>query len=69
MRKKVMCLTIGESIIDYIGRMANLTGLSKSSTVEMLANIIDTYFSEEDIIREAKYNAPKDGRKKGGDEK
>ena len=66
MRKEQWSIKVSSAVSDYITRLSNAIGLSKSSTVEMLANIVDTYFSEEDIIREAKFNAPKDGRKKEG---
>lgn len=62
--KKQICITLEEDTVEFIDRVGEITGRTKSSSIELLCNIVSTYFSDREIILEGENNIIIDRRKK-----
>jgi hypothetical protein len=69
MRRQVVQARIASSAIDFIDHVAEMNSVSRSKVVEMLAFIVNDYFSDEQLKMEynvRKHSEMKDGRKARG---
>lgn len=64
-RKQVMSATLPECKIAFLNRLAVRNKISRAAALEMLLDLIDLYFTEEQLDIEASAYASTDGRRKG----
>ena len=63
--KKKMSVKLTEEDIALVERLASTTGLPKSTVIELVLDIVKTYFTEDQLRTEASMFQPADGRRNG----
>ena len=64
MKRTQICLTIKESADTFIRKVAEVNDISRSQATELLSDIVQDYFSNEQIKMEHEVRGVFDGRRK-----
>lgn len=64
MRKPVVSMKMDTGILEYVDQIAAQNQTSRSKTIELLINIVQSYFTNDQIYLEYTVHEEKDGRKK-----
>lgn len=64
MRKIVTSMALRKSSCDFINRVAEINHISRSQATELLSDMVQDYFSDEQIRMEHEVRGVFDGRRK-----
>ena len=64
MSKRIISATISPEVVDYIDRVSEMNSVSRSKAIELLINIVQDYFSDNQICQEHIVRGVIDGRTK-----
>ena len=62
--KQVICMTLDNSILEFISRVAEMNNISRSKAVELIASVVSDYFSDSQLLQEHQVRGVIDGRRK-----